>query len=130
VRVVEDPLTGLSNIEVLDAAERTAAGKDLTPTISIVDGKGKEVLLPNGKRPANYVLELKSLVNISEGQAIEVGDVIARIPKESSKTKDITGGLPRVADLFEARKPKEVAILAELSGVVSWGKETKGKRRY
>ena len=129
VRVVEDPLTGLSNIEVLDAAERTAAGKDLAPTISIVDGKGKEVLLPNGKRPANYVLELKSLVNISEGQAIEVGDVIARIPKESSKTKDITGGLPRVADLFEARKPKEVAILAELSGVVSWGKETKGKRR-
>ena len=69
------------------------------------------------------------MVNISEGQAIEVGDVIARIPKESSKTKDITGGLPRVADLFEARKPKEVAILAELSGVVSWGKETKGKRR-
>ena len=69
VRVVEDPLTGLSNIEVLDAAERTAAGKDLAPTISIVDGKGKEVLLPNGKRPANYILELKSLVNISEGQA-------------------------------------------------------------
>ena len=85
--------------------------------------------MPNGKRPANYVLELKSLVNISEGQAIEVGDVIARIPKESSKTKDITGGLPRVADLFEARKPKEQAILAQASGIVSWGKPTKGKER-
>ena len=129
VRVVDDTLTGLSSIEVLDAAERTAAGKDLTPTISIVDTKGNEVLLPNGKRPANYVLEQKSLVNVSAGQAINVGDVIARIPKESSKTKDITGGLPRVADLFEARKPKEVAILAEMSGIVSWGKETKGKRR-
>jgi DNA-directed RNA polymerase subunit beta' len=129
VRVVDDSLTGLSSIEVLDAAERTSAGKDLTPTISIVDGKGNEVLLPNGKRPANYVLEQKSLVNVSAGQAINVGDVIARIPKESSKTKDITGGLPRVADLFEARKPKEVAILAEMTGIVSWGKETKGKRR-
>ena len=129
VRVVQDELTGLSSMEVLDAAERTSAGNDLTPTISVVDGKGKEVILPNGKRPANYVLEQKSLVNVSDTQAINVGDVLARIPKESSKTKDITGGLPRVADLFEARKPKEVAILAELSGVVSWGKETKGKRR-
>ena len=129
VRVVQDELTGLSSMEVLDAAERTSAGKDLTPTISIVDSKGNEVILPNGKRPANYVLEQKSLVNVSDAQAINVGDILARIPKESSKTRDITGGLPRVADLFEARKPKEVAILAELSGVVSWGKETKGKRR-
>ena len=129
VRVVQDELTGLSSMEVLDAAERTSAGKDLTPTISIVDSKGKEVILPNGKRPANYVLEQKSLVNVSDAQTVSVGDVLARIPKESSKTRDITGGLPRVADLFEARKPKEVAILAELSGVVSWGKETKGKRR-
>ena len=129
VRVVQDELTGLSSMEVLDAAERTSAGKDLTPTISIVDSKGNEVILPNGKRPANYVLEQKSLVNVSDAQTISVGDVLARIPKESSKTRDITGGLPRVADLFEARKPKEVAILAELSGVVSWGKETKGKRR-
>ena len=129
VRVVQDELTGLSSMEVLDAAERTSAGKDLTPTISIVDSKGNEVILPNGKRPANYVLEQKSLVNVSDAQTISVGDVLARIPKESSKTRDITGGLPRVADLFEARKPKEVAILAELSGVVTWGKETKGKRR-
>jgi len=68
-------------------------------------------------------------VNVTDGQSIEIGDVLARIPKESSKTRDITGGLPRVADLFEARQPKEVAILAEISGVVSWGKETKGKRR-
>ena len=86
-------------------------------------------MLPGGKRPAEYKLEQKSLVNVTDGQSIEIGDVLARIPKESSKTRDITGGLPRVADLFEARQPKEVAILAEISGVVSWGKETKGKRR-
>ena len=101
----------------------------MNPMVVITDAKGKEVMLPGGKRPAEYKLEQKSLVNVTDGQSIEIGDVLARIPKESSKTRDITGGLPRVADLFEARQPKEVAILAEISGVVSWGKETKGKRR-
>ena len=129
IREVTDELTGLSSVEILDASERTSAGKDMNPMVVITDSKGKEVMLPGGKRPAEYKLEQKSLVNVSDGQSIEIGDVLARIPKESSKTRDITGGLPRVADLFEARQPKEVAILAEISGVVSWGKETKGKRR-
>ena len=129
IREVTDELTGLSSVEILDASERTSAGKDMNPMVVITDAKGKEVMLPGGKRPAEYKLEQKSLVNVADGQSIEIGDVLARIPKESSKTRDITGGLPRVADLFEARQPKEVAILAEISGVVSWGKETKGKRR-
>ena len=129
IREVTDELTGISSVEILDASERTSAGKDMNPMVVITDSKGKEVMLPGGKRPAEYKLEQKSLVNVSDGQSIEIGDVLARIPKESSKTRDITGGLPRVADLFEARQPKEVAILAEISGVVSWGKETKGKRR-
>ena len=129
IREVTDELTGLSSVEILDASERTSAGKDMNPMVAITDSKGKEVMLPGGKRPAEYKLEQKSLVNVSDGQSIDIGDVLARIPKESSKTKDITGGLPRVADLFEARQPKEVAILAEISGIVSWGKETKGKRR-
>ena len=129
IREVTDELTGLSSVEILDASERTSAGKDMNPMVVITDSKGKEVMLPGSKRPAEYKLEQKSLVNVSDGQSIDIGDVLARIPKESSKTRDITGGLPRVADLFEARQPKEVAILAEISGVVSWGKETKGKRR-
>ena len=129
IREVTDELTGLSSVEILDASERTSAGKDMNPMVVITDAKGKEVMLPGGKRPAEYKLEQKSLVNVTDGQSIEIGDVLARIPKESSKTRDITGGLPRVADLFEARQPKEVAILAEISGMVSWGKETKGKRR-
>ena len=129
IREVTDELTGLSSVEILDASERTSAGKDMNPMVVITDAKGKEVMLPGGKRPAEYKLEQKSLVNVNDGQSIDIGDVLARIPKESSKTRDITGGLPRVADLFEARPPKEVAILAEISGVVSWGKETKGKRR-
>ena len=129
IREVTDELTGLSSVEILDASERTSAGKDMNPMVVITDSKGKEVMLPGGKRPAEYKLEQKSLVNVTDGQSVEIGDVLARIPKESSKTRDITGGLPRVADLFEARQPKEVAILAEISGVVSWGKETKGKRR-
>jgi DNA-directed RNA polymerase subunit beta' len=77
----------------------------------------------------NYFLPALALVGLEDGAKVEAGDVIARIPQEGSKTRDITGGLPRVADLFEARKPKEPAILAEISGTVSFGKETKGKRR-
>jgi hypothetical protein len=79
--------------------------------------------------PAHYFLPALALVGLEDGAKVEAGDVIARIPQEGSKTRDITGGLPRVADLFEARKPKEPAILAEISGTVSFGKETKGKRR-
>ncbi len=124
-----DDLTGLSSISVMDAGERPAAGKDIRPAVSLVDGKGKELCLANTNVPAHYFLPPHAQVNLENGAKINAGDIIARIPQEGSKTRDITGGLPRVADLFEARKPKEPAILAEISGTVSFGKETKGKRR-
>jgi DNA-directed RNA polymerase subunit beta' len=124
-----DDLTGLSSISVMDAGERPVAGKDIRPAISLVDGKGKELCLAGTNVPAHYFLPPHAQVNLENGAKINTGDIIARIPQEGSKTRDITGGLPRVADLFEARKPKEPAILAEISGTVSFGKETKGKRR-
>jgi DNA-directed RNA polymerase subunit beta' len=124
-----DELTGLSSISVMDAGERPAAGKDIRPAISLVDSKGKELCLANTNVPAHYFLPPAAQVSLENGAKINTGDIIARIPQEGSKTRDITGGLPRVADLFEARKPKEPAILAEISGTVSFGKETKGKRR-
>ncbi len=124
-----DELTGLSSIEVSDPAERPAAGKDVRPAITLVDDKGEELCLADTNVPAHYFLPAGALVGLEDGVSVEAGDVLARIPQEGSKTRDITGGLPRVADLFEARKPKEPAILAEISGTVSFGKETKGKRR-
>ncbi|HKK54863.1 DNA-directed RNA polymerase subunit beta' [Marinobacter sp.] len=128
VRTQTDELTGLSTMEVIDPKERPAAGKDIRPAIQLVDDKGEEVELPGGG-PAIFFLPANALVTMANGANIELGDVVARIPQESSKTRDITGGLPRVADLFEARRPKESSILAEISGVVSFGKETKGKKR-
>jgi DNA-directed RNA polymerase subunit beta' len=124
-----DDLTGLSSISVMEAGERPVAGKDIRPAISLVDSKGKELCLANTNVPAHYFLPPDAQVSMEDGAKINTGDIIARIPQEGSKTRDITGGLPRVADLFEARKPKEPAILAEISGTVSFGKETKGKRR-
>ncbi|EFL91585.1 DNA-directed RNA polymerase subunit beta' [Candidatus Regiella insecticola LSR1] len=124
-----DDLTGLSSLVVLDSAERTGSGKDLRPALKIVDAKGNEVLIPGTDMPAQYFLPGKAIVQLKDEVEIGVGDTLARIPQESSGTKDITGGLPRVADLFEARRPKEPAILAEHSGIISFGKETKGKRR-
>jgi DNA-directed RNA polymerase subunit beta' len=111
----------------MDAKQR--GGKDLKPTIKLVNGKGKEITFANTIIPAVYTLPSGALINLEDGAKVSVGDIIARIPQESSKTRDITGGLPRVADLFEARKPKDQAILAEKTGTVSFGKETKGKRR-
>ena len=125
----EDEMTGLTSIVVLDPKQRGASGRDLRPTAKLVDGKGKEICFANTDIPAVYALPSGALVNMADGAKVSVADVIARIPQESSKTRDITGGLPRVADLFEARKPKDPAILAEHSGTVSFGKETKGKRR-
>jgi DNA-directed RNA polymerase subunit beta' len=122
-----DEVTGVSSTVVLDTKQR--GGKDLRPTMKLLNSKGKEVTFANTEIPAVYNLPPGALVNLSDGAKVSVGDVIARIPQESSKTRDITGGLPRVADLFEARKPKDPAILAEKSGTVSFGKETKGKRR-
>ena len=129
IRRQTDELTGLTSIEIIDPAERPAAGKDLKPAITLVDKKGKELTLANTNVPAHYMLPAKAILSLNDGDEIGVGDIIARIPQEGSKTRDITGGLPRVADLFEARKPKEPSILAEISGTVSFGKETKGKVR-
>jgi len=122
-----DEVTGLSSTVVLDTKQR--GGKDLRATVKLVNSKGKEVTFANTEIPAVYSLPAGAFVALEDGARVSVGDVIARIPQESSKTRDITGGLPRVADLFEARKPKDPAILAEKSGTVSFGKETKGKRR-
>ena len=124
-----DEFTGLSSISVMDPSERPSAGKDVRPAVTLVDKDGNELSLAGTNVPAHYFLPASAMVNLEDDVKVEVGDVIARIPQEGSKTRDITGGLPRVADLFEARKPKEPAILAEISGTVSFGKETKGKRR-
>ena len=124
-----DEVTGLSSTVVLDPKQRSAGGRDLRPVVKLLGPKGKEVTFANTDIPAIYALPAGALVSLVDGAKVSVGDVIARIPQESSKTRDITGGLPRVADLFEARKPKDPAILAERSGTVSFGKETKGKRR-
>jgi DNA-directed RNA polymerase subunit beta' len=122
-----DEVTGLSSTVVLDTKQR--GGKDVRATIKLVNSKGKELTFANTEIPAVYTLPPGALVSLEDGARVSLGDVIARIPQESSKTRDITGGLPRVADLFEARKPKDPAILAEKSGTASFGKETKGKRR-
>ncbi|MCL5261188.1 MAG: DNA-directed RNA polymerase subunit beta' [Gammaproteobacteria bacterium] len=124
-----DEITGLSTIVVTGPAQRGSSGKELRPMIKLVDAKGKDLFLSGTNMPAHYLLPSGAILHVEDGGKIEVGDVVARIPQEISKTRDITGGLPRVADLFEARKPKDTAILAEVSGIVSFGKETKGKRR-
>ena len=122
-----DEITGLTSIVVLDAAQRSTT--DYRPTAKLVDSHGKAILFPNTDIPAAYALPSGAVISMENGARAMVGDVLARLPQESSKTRDITGGLPRVADLFEARRPKDPAILAEYSGTVSFGKETKGKRR-
>ena len=129
VREQMDDLTGLSSIEVIEVSDRPSAGRELVPTISIVDSKNKPVLIGEFKVPATYTLPAGALVNLRDGQKLTAGEIIARMPLVASKTKDITGGLPRVADLFEARKPKDAAVLSEEAGIISFGKETKGKIR-
>ena len=124
-----DEFTGLSSIVVMDPKSRGGSGKDLRPVARLVDDNGAPICFANTEIPAVYALPAGAIISMSDGAKVSVGDVIARIPQESSKTRDITGGLPRVADLFEARKPKEPAIMAEHSGTVNFGKETKGKRR-
>ena len=124
-----DEFTGLTSIVVLDPKSRSGSGKDLRPVAKLIDEDGKEICFANTEIPAVYALPVGAIISLEDGAKVSVGDIIARIPQESSKTRDITGGLPRVADLFEARKPKEPAIMAEHTGTVSFGKETKGKRR-
>jgi len=136
-----DEVTGLSSLVVTDPKSRgtgehvrsstgdKVAYKDLRPVVKLVDEAGNDLNLAGTEIPAHYALPAGAIVSVEDNAEVDVGDVIARIPQESSKTRDITGGLPRVADLFEARKPKEPAILAETSGTVSFGKDTKGKQR-
>ena len=118
-----DELTGLTNITVLDPKDRPSAGKDLRPAVRLL-GPGDDA-----EAAQAVLMPIDAVLNLESGGEVHLGDVIARIPQEGSKTRDITGGLPRVADLFEARKPKEPAVLAEASGVISFGKPTKGKQR-
>ncbi|HHH36359.1 MAG TPA: DNA-directed RNA polymerase subunit beta' [Gammaproteobacteria bacterium] len=124
-----DEVTGLTSLVVTDPKSRGMSAKDLRPMVKIVDEKGNDLCFAGTDIPAVYYLPAGAIINIEDGAEVNVGDVIARIPQESTKTRDITGGLPRVADLFEARKPKDPAILAEISGTVGFGKETKGKQR-
>ncbi len=123
-----DEITGLSTYVVLDPAQRGGT-KDVRPMLGLVDGRGKDLTIPGTDIPAKYTLPPGAIITVDDGSKVGVGGVLARIPQETQKTRDITGGLPRVAELFEARKPKDCAILAEISGVVSFGKDTKGKRR-
>jgi DNA-directed RNA polymerase subunit beta' len=129
VHETTDEITGLTSLVVTDPKSRGSAGKDLRPMVKLVDADGNALKLAGTDLDAQYFLPADAIVGLDDGASVSVGDVIARIPQESSKTRDITGGLPRVADLFEARKPKEPAVLAEISGTVSFGKDTKGKQR-
>ena len=122
-----DETTGIVRRTVIDW-KANPRGADMKPSIVLQDKKGKVITLPSGAQ-AIYPLPVGANLSVEAGQELQPGDVIARMPKESLKSRDITGGLPRVAELFEARKPKDSAILAELSGTVSFGKDLKGKRR-
>ncbi|WP_267256239.1 DNA-directed RNA polymerase subunit beta' [Coxiella endosymbiont of Ornithodoros maritimus] len=124
-----DELTGLSSIVITSTKQRSASGKELRPMVKLVDKNDNDLFLSGGKVPAHYFLPEGTFLTKEDGTTVNIGDVLARIPQETSKTRDITGGLPRVADLFEARRPKDAAILAEISGVVSFGKDSKDKGR-
>jgi DNA-directed RNA polymerase subunit beta' len=124
-----DEVTGLSTLVVIDGKRRSAASKGLRPVIQLLDGQGNNIKITGTEHPVTIGLQVGALITVKDGQKIEVGEVLARIPIESQKTRDITGGLPRVAELFEARSPKDAAILAKVTGTVSFGKETKGKQR-
>jgi DNA-directed RNA polymerase subunit beta' len=124
-----DELTGLQSNVVTDPKRRGGGAKDLRPMIRLEGLEGENLVLPGTDITAQYFLPAGAIISLQNEALVGVGDVVARIPQETSKTRDITGGLPRVADLFEARKPKEPAILAECTGVISFGKDTKGKQR-
>ena len=124
-----DEITGLTNMMIMDPKERPGEAREMRPTVILVDADGAQLTFPDTTIPAHYPLPPKAIITVRDGAEVNVGDVIAKMPQESLKTRDITGGLPRVADLFEARKPKEPGILAEETGLVSFGKDTKGKQR-
>ena len=125
-----DDVTGLSTLVVIDGKRRSAAAsKLLRPTVKLLDENGLEICIPGTSTPVSMAFPVGAVITVREGQDIGKGDVLARISQASSKTRDITGGLPRVAELFEARIPKDAGMLAEVTGTVSFGKETKGKQR-
>ena len=125
-----DEVTGLSTMVVIDPKRATGASKTVVrPMVRLLDKKGHEVLMTATQTPVSVTFQTGSIITVEDGQQVGVGDVLARIPQESSKTRDITGGLPRVAELFEARIPKDAGMLAECTGTVSFGKDTKGKQR-
>jgi DNA-directed RNA polymerase subunit beta' len=125
-----DEVTGLSTLVVIDPKRRgMAQGKGLRPQVKLLDDEGQEVKLAGSDAPVNITFQIGSIITVKDRQQVSVGEVLARIPQETSKTRDITGGLPRVAELFEARAPKDAGLLAEVTGTVSFGKDTKGKQR-
>jgi DNA-directed RNA polymerase subunit beta' len=124
-----DEVTGLSTLVVIDPKQRAGQSKGLRPQIKLLDADGQEVKVAGSDVPVNVTFQLGCIISVKDGQDVGVGEVIASIPQESSKNRDITGGLPRVAELFEARSPKDAGMLAEVTGSVSFGKDTKGKQR-
>ncbi|MES2729136.1 MAG: DNA-directed RNA polymerase subunit beta' [Pseudomonadota bacterium] len=122
-----DDATGISSKVVIDWRSQPKGG-DLKPRIALLDKKGEVISLPSGL-PANYYMSTDAILSIENGQEVKAGDIVARIPRETSKTRDITGGLPRVAELFEARRPKDAAIITDIDGQVEFGKDYKSKRR-
>ena len=122
-----DDTTGISSKIITDWSQ-SIKNKNLKPSISIVDSKGEDLTSETGVK-LNYPMSIDTVLSVEDNNEVKAGQVIARIPKESSKTKDITGGLPRVAELFEARKPKDPAIMSEIDGKISFGKDYKNKRR-
>ena len=124
-----DEVTGLSSLVVIESKAKAGQSKGTRPQIKLLDNKGDEVKLESSENSVNVTFQLGYIITVADNQDVQVGDVLARIPQESSKTRDITGGLPRVAELFEARSPKDAGVLAELTGTVSFGKDTKGKQR-
>ncbi len=125
-----DDVTGLSTLVVIDPKRRSGmAAKGVRPQVKLLNAQGEEVKLATGDQSVNITFQLGSIITVKDGQDVAVGEVLARIPQETSKTRDITGGLPRVAELFEARSPKDAGLLAEVTGTVSFGKDTKGKQR-
>jgi DNA-directed RNA polymerase subunit beta' len=125
-----DEVTGLSTLVVVDPKRRGSAQvKGLRPQVKLLDQSGQEVKIAGSDQSVNITFQIGCIITVKDGQEVNVGEVLARIPQETSKTRDITGGLPRVAELFEARSPKDAGLLAEITGTVSFGKDTKGKQR-
>jgi DNA-directed RNA polymerase subunit beta' len=125
-----DDVTGLSTLVVIDPKRRgSAAAKGVRPSVKMINEQGDEVKIAGTDHAVNISFPVGAVIAVRDGQQVSVGEVLARIPQETSKTRDITGGLPRVAELFEARSPKDAGMLAEVTGTVSFGKDTKGKQR-